>query len=360
MRPTLFALATVCSVLTFAPQSLSAQTVADALAAVQAGDIAGAQEILEARTAEGDPEAMRNLARLLISGTVQKADPARARTLLEQSVAAGNLPAQMDLAYLHLNGVGGPVDRAQAEALFAKAAAAGSTEAIFMRARTALEIGKDADSIQAALKDIQGLLPTGYPPALAFVGQMFRSGTFVPKKVDEAIKYYQSAAEKGDVESLAVLGEIYAFAETGTADLEKAKEWYEKAASAGDSGSAYALAYILYNDPNSDDDALTRAFDYAQTAALAWNEDAQSLLGRMYLEDRAVPKDAYQAYKWLDLAASAAVIDAHFLRAMAEAELGPEQTAAAHAEAAKWFAENHNVPHNHRLLQGGVHSMQAR
>uniref|UniRef100_A4WZS0 Autotransporter-associated beta strand repeat protein n=1 Tax=Cereibacter sphaeroides (strain ATCC 17025 / ATH 2.4.3) TaxID=349102 RepID=A4WZS0_CERS5 len=324
---------------------------ADGVAAARAGRYAEAETLWRRAAEAQDPAAMTNLAGLYMSGTLGRPDLDAARDLFERAAALGDASANVSLGYMFFYGAGVAADPARAEALFDEAARAGSLEGRFMRGEAAFRRGVEGDALRAALEDLRTAAEGRHPPAMARVADLLRSGTYTERDVAKAIDYYRLAAESGVVESMNALGEIHLFAETGKVQMDLALDWLGRAAAAGDAQASHSLALVLYDNPDATEEELRRAFGYARTAAFAWNESAQLLLGRMYLEDRAVPQDLSEAYRWFDLAASAGVFEAHHLRAIAAARLGPEKSAEAHELARRWFDENHATPHTHRLLQ---------
>jgi TPR repeat protein len=343
--------------LAWAGHGAAAGTLAEAQDAALAGDFAKAESILTGLAEAKDPAALRELARLHLAGQASASDPAQARSLLQQSVAQGFAPAGLDLGYVLLQGIGGPADPEAAREAFAATALAdpGNIEARFMWGKTTLAIIKEPQDLPKAIAEIQLAAARKFGPALALVADFYLSGTFVAKDPQRAMSLYQEAYANGHLQSAMTVADLFAFGEMGTVDLVAAGNWYARAASEGDAKAAYAIATLIYMDPQSGDEDLKRAFTFAQSAALAWNEDAQMLLGRMYLDGRAVARDPYEAFKWLDLAATSAVLDAHYLRAIAARELGPELSAQAREEARAWFEANHATPHTHRLMNGAEH-----
>lgn len=331
------------------------QSVEDGVTALKSGDYAKAESILTPLVEAGDSDAMRHLAQIHLQGLTAASDPKKARDLLEQAVEAGNTKAAIDLGYLQMAG-GSPDELAAARNSFEIAARKDIIEARFMWAKLTIMISREPEELRKAMAEIQLAGAQKYAPALVSIGDFFNTGTFVSKDPKRAIQYYQEAYANGDKASAATVAEMYAFGDLGVVDLPAALKWYETAASAGNAKAAYALAQLIYNDPAASDEDLARAFGYATSAAYAWNEDAQTLLGRMYLEGRATAPDAREAYKWFDLAASAAVLDAHYLRAIAANQIGPETAKSAHDEARKWFDENHKTPHGHRLMTEATHN----
>lgn len=335
----------------------TAQTVDDAQAAAKAGDFARAEQILTPMVEDKDPMALREMARLHLSGRAGASDPVKARVWLQEAAEAGLTLARVDLAYVQAEGIGGPKDEPAARDNFAVVAKADpeNIEARFMWAKLTLIIGGEPAEIRNAMTEIQLAASRKFAPALAMVGDFYLSGTFVGRDPKRAMAMYQDAYANGDLASAMRVADLFAFGEMGDVDLAAARNWYARAASEGNANAAYAVASLIYMDPTSSEEDLKQAFTFATSAALAWNEDAQMLLGRMYLDGRAVAHDAYLAFKWLDLAATSAVLDAHYLRAIAARELGPEQAALARDEARTWFEANHATPHTHRLMTNANH-----
>lgn len=351
---------TVCAAIFFLSltfQGAAAQTLEEAQAAAKAGDFGRAEEILTALKGDKDPAVLRELARLHLAARAKNSDPAEGRALLEQAVDAGYAPAVVDLGYVLMDGIGGPADVEGARSAFAVAAEADpeNIEARFMWGKLTVMAGKEPEAVRKAMVEIQFAAARKFGPALAMVGDFYMTGTFVGRDPQRAMVKYQEAYANGHLASAMTVADLFAFGEMGEVNLGAARKWYARAASEGNVQAAYAVASLIYLDPQSDEADLADAFGFANSAALAWNEDAQALLGRMYLEGRAVPRDLYLAYKWLDLAATSAVLDAHYLRAIAARELGAEQSAKAREEARAWFEANHATPHTHRLLAGREH-----
>lgn len=338
----------------------AAQTVVEAQAAAKAGDFATAETILTILTDQEDPAAMRELARLHLSGQAAKPDLAVARDLLVQASDQGNAAASLDLGYMLLEGLGGPADPVAARESFGLAASADpeNLDARFMWAKTTLFTNQSPDDVRKAMAEVQFAAAKKFGPALALVGDFYMSGTFVTRDPKRAMSRYQEAYANGHLPSAMVVADLFAFGELGAVDVDAAIKWYARAASDGSTKAAYAAASQIYMDPQSTDENLKLAFTFANSAALAWNEDAQLLLGRMYLDGRAVARDPYEAFKWLDLAATSAVLDAHYLRAIAARDIGPEQSAQARNEARAWFEANHATPHTHRLMSGVDHTFK--
>lgn len=332
-----------------------AQTAADGTKLATEGKF---QDALSMWEEVGDAPSLRNIGGLYVSGVLGQQDLNTARSYFERAADMGDAQAMLSLGYLYANGMSVAKDPVVAEDWFRQAADQSLPEAQFMLARMILDRNADQSEITTALKAMNDAAVAMHPGAMAAVGDLLRTGTYTERDVEKAIGYYKAAGEAGLVEAWTTLGDIYLFAELGAPDIPVAIANYRKGAEMGSAKSMYALAYLFYHDPGADEKLLKTAYDFARTAAFAWDEQAQLLLGQMYMDDRAVPRDDAQAYFWLDLAASAGVIEAHHIRALAYATLGAENAAQIHADARKWFEENHSVPHTHRLIEGNTHNFR--
>lgn len=337
----------------------NAETALDnATSAMQKGDINAAEQYLTDAADAGNAVAMRNLAKLHYLQRVEKPNLELAKDLLLKAAGLGLSEANIDLGVLYERGIGRPVDKVLATTFYKKASDAGDVEGQYFYGKAIISTGAASDQIQSGLEALNEASAAGYPPAVSAVGDLFRSGTFAPVDAQRALEYYEVAAQGGFVEAFNTIGDIYAFGETGVIDLEQARNWYERAAKLGQIDATYALAILMYNAPDASKTDLRLAYEYAKVASLAWHESAQYLLGKMYLEGRVVSKDDFEAYRWFDLAASAGVVEAHYLRAIAGDALGPARSKEANQLAAEWFSENHATPHIHRLLADGLHSFR--
>ncbi len=332
-----------------------AETTQDGVAAATDGRFEDAKQIWED---VGDAAALRNLGGLYLSGVLGSTDLEKALQYFQQSADMGDAQAMLSLGHMYANGMGVDVNAAVAESWFGQAANAGLPEGEFMWARSVLDRGASPDETQKALNFLTSASEAGLPAANYAIGDLLRTGTYTDQDVQRALLFYSAAGDSGMTEAFNTLGDIYLFAELGAPDISQAIEYYRKAAEQGNTTAMYSLAFLFYSDPGADEQLLSSAFNFAQSAAMAWDEQAQLLLGRMYLDDRAVPRDNAQAYFWLDLAASAGVVEAHHIRALAFAGLGETRAAAIHDEARRWFDENHAVPHTHRLLGSAAHNFK--
>lgn len=334
---------------------VSAQTAEDGVKLALEGKFPEAMAVWEAI---GDAISLRNIGGVYISGVLGSQNLEAARDYLERAANMNDAQAMLSLGYIHLNGAGTPADLATAKGWFVRASDLGLPEAKYMVSQLILDRPNSESDVLHAIELLQASANAGFPKSLVKVGDLLRSGTYTEQDVNKALSYYQAAADNGVAEALNTIGDIYLFAELGEADTGKALTAYNRAIEKGVKASMYSAAFLLYSSPDANQNTLSRAYDLAKTAALAWDEQAQLLLGRMYIEGRYISRNMEEAFFWLDLAASAGVFEAHHLRALAATELGSKAVEKLHARARMWFDENHSTPHTHRLLTNNQHRFQ--
>jgi len=113
----------------------------------------------------------------------------------------------------------------------------------------------------------------------------------------QAVKWYRLAAEQGDAVGAYGLGIRYIEGQGIPQDNAQAEKWFKVAAEAGHGDAAYNLA-IIYQNKND----RTSEVKYLQIASDQGIADGQCLLGQMYAEGLALPKDQIAAYEWATLA----------------------------------------------------------
>lgn len=302
----------------------------------------------------GNLQASAKLGALYLSGSLGIPDYKKARKYLKIGKQS-NLSAQLAYAHMLMNGMGGELNAITAEEEFSKAADKGSLEGLYMSAK--LTLGRNATEAEIK-KAIQGMIKAsreGFPPAISTVGELFRTGTFLPKDPDKALQHFTVSAEKGYFEAYIYAAEMHLFSELSGTNIPEAKRLYRIAASKGVKSANYPLAFLLYNTPNASEDDFNEAFRLVETASYAWDERCQYLLGLMYFEGKGPEKSSEQAYFWLDLAASSGVYEAHHIRALAQQKLKPETIIEVKARAKEWFNTNHSTPHKHLFIDNSKH-----
>lgn len=184
------------------------RALAQALAAYERGDHAGAEQRFGALAAAGEPVALHNLAAMHLRGEVADASADKARELLQRAAGQGFVTAQVALGELYESNRLGKPDLPQALAWYEKAADAGSVDA-------------------------QVATATAY-----FMGR----GT--PADARQAAHWYRRAANAGDVGAQYILGSLYEKGDGVGADLRLARYWYAAAARQGDEAAPSKLKEI--------------------------------------------------------------------------------------------------------------------
>lgn len=320
----------------------------------------GVKEILEIKNSlialsnAGDANASAKLGALYLSGSIGSPDYINARKYLELG-AEVDISSRLALGHLYMNGLGGEIDAAKAEREFSQAAKQGSLEGLFLSSK--LTLGREATQaeIRNAVNQIVEASKAGFPPAIAAVGDFYRTGTFFSKSPEKAVEHFMVAADRGYYQAYSTVAEMKLFSELGYADIAEAKRLYRLAIENGVIKASYSLAFLVFSDENSSESELEDVFRLAKISALSWDERSQYLLGLMYYKGKGVKKDNEEAYFWLELAASAGVFESHHIRALAASEIEDEKLVHIKQRAKEWFVANHNKPHNHIFINNANH-----
>jgi hypothetical protein len=319
----------------------SSDPLQSAIAALEAGDIAGAERRLR-QLAGRDPEAIAWLASALIRRGDRPA-LAEAIKLLSIASAAGNARAQYFLAFQYASGQGVRRDEARSAQLFRAAAEAGISRAAYnLGVLYARGRGVPRDEVQALgwyeraaqtgdpygahawarmleaspqatarAADIATAYRTaaeqGHLPAALRYGALLSDGRLVRRDPVEAQRFFRHAADNGYPEGALALGDLSAAAAmAGRGDAArdaatKAVAWYTTAANAGVPMAQFKLANALFSGAGAERDLPKAEFWYSR-AAHQGLADAQYVLGVWKSGGVAGPKDGVQGYRWLLLA----------------------------------------------------------
>ncbi|RQO54356.1 sel1 repeat family protein [Paucibacter sp. KBW04] len=188
-----------------------ADTMAQALAAYEAGDSKTAAQLFQGLSAQQLPLADYNLAMMHLRAELPQPEPQKARRLLERAAAHRLVRAELALGQFYEMGLQsktGKSDLAQANRWYARAAEHGSVDA------------------QVAL------------------ATAFYLGRGIAKNEVQAAHWFRAAANGGDVGAQYLLASMY---ETGLGlapDLRLARYWYEIAAANGDEAAPFKLKEV--------------------------------------------------------------------------------------------------------------------
>jgi TPR repeat protein len=178
------------------------------------------------------------------------------------------------------------------------------------------------------LEDVTKAAANGDAAAQYNLGVMYATGRGVPKDAAKAFEWWQKAAAKGHAVAQYNLGVMYATGEGIPKDTAKASGWWQKAAAQGNADAQTNLGVMYENGRDVPKDEA-KAFEWYQKAAAQGVAQAQYNVGVMYAKGQGVPKDDVQAYAWCELATAQGHTNAATLRDLLEAELTPDQLAAA-------------------------------
>lgn len=164
----------------------------------------------------------------------------------------------------------------------------------------------------------------GNPQAQYRLGEMYLNG-LVTGGADHkmAAEWFEKAATKGNADAQESLGNLFYYGDGVPKDTEKAAEFYRKAAEMGKVNSQVRYGRMCLNgegvgyDPAEAARWIRKAAQHSVSEALLKNDSSEARLaaspevisakyymGVMYAEGKGLPKDAGQAAKWYEDAAS--------------------------------------------------------
>ena len=237
-------------------------------------DARAGRDLLEAATAEGDPNAAFELARLLETAPV--AESVRARSLYTAAAEAGVEAAKKALADQLRDGIGGPRDRRAAIGWY-EAAAAGDPWAAYELARLLEEgpgvSGDGGSADPGRARDLYAAAAASrIVPAKQALADMLREGRGGAADPLAAARWYRAAAEAGEPWAAYELGRLYAEDSAGRLPADRPRQQimavlYRSAAEAGIPQAQLALADLLAEPDHSGHDPEAAALWYERAAA---------------------------------------------------------------------------------------------
>ena len=204
---------------------------------------------LQARAAQGDPEAELDLGRAYHLGTGVPKDFAKAADLYRKAATQGKAKAMYNLGYLYLHGQGVAMDNAAAAQWFQKSADAGllagqlwvglayynGDSVLKQDYGAALKWLKLAAEQQTGSAVDQGKADNA-------LGYMYCSGVGVALDVKEGLSWYEKGAELGDGRAQFHLGGLYLHGADGVQkDMPRAYMWLRLACLKGEPLAMHTL-----------------------------------------------------------------------------------------------------------------------
>lgn len=224
--------------------SASANSLQDAISAIESQNYATALEQLQPLARDGNPE-------------------------------ASNLLGQM-----YENGWGVDVDEEEAARLYRIGANQGHLDSI-----TSLR-GLQNKAFRIEYNQLLPLAEAGNSEAQNRIGEMLEFGQGVERDKQKAYTWYQRAADQGEVSAWHNLGRSYNFGTGVAQDFETAEEWYRKAADRGYTKSLFFLGTLYATDHGSDTSYNSDIIAYAwlQNAAELGDQTARPIAERLLLK----------------------------------------------------------------------------
>jgi TPR repeat protein len=205
---------------------------------------------------------------MFLDGVGVPRDPGKAAELLERGAKHGDALAEDYLGILAEYGFSGDANKSEAYKHYVNAAQRGSAWGnlnLGRLYRNAIGVEKNSAEaikwlVRAASTNAPELLyewgelrseASAVADAMQTVGQMYESGTGIPKDMSEATKWYQrrntfqgAAANAGWPQAQVNVGHSFLGSSSVPRDLPEAKQWFSKAAEQGNRAAEIQLGLL--------------------------------------------------------------------------------------------------------------------
>ena len=248
---------------------------------------------------------------------IHENNPTEALYWFKKAADLNDLQAQMYCAAAYIFGVGVSKNPDAARRYYIGAAKNGDALAQLTLAEHFME-SKQVASKQLGLIWLNKSVEKNEPGAQILLGQMYASGTLVPKDLEKAKALMEKALAQGDNHANLALGDLAH--EQGNDEL--AKTYYEKAAANQIVEADLALGKLYLNEKSALYQPAT-GFPLVLKSAQNGIKESQKLLATLYKEGRGVEANETLAKEWSERASKSVV-----------SSISPE------AQATRWLSHN--------------------
>ncbi len=184
------------------------------------------------------------------------------------------------------------------------------------------------EALVKAFQETKAQAESGNVDAQYQLAGMYAKGTGVAADQAEAVKWYRKVAEQNDRRGQSMLGVMYTNARGVPQDYTEAMKWFRKAAAQNSAHAQYNLGFMYANGKGVTQDD-TESANWYRKAAEQNDANSQRILSEMYVAGRGVSKDLVQAHAWSQVYIANGNEAARPGLKKLEAEMTPEQIAAA-------------------------------
>jgi len=274
----------------------------------------------------GDAQAQFNLGWMFENGVNVSQDYAEAAKFYRLAAEQGHTMAQNNLGWLYKNGWGVPEDQVEAVKWLQKSAEQGEpfaeknlawiyaageygTSNVFGQGADAqIRSGGFAPNHELAEKWMRQAVDLNSAEGQCQFGDLLygefdNEGHQDTTRFSDAAEWYRKAAENGFAKAQYQLAEMYNTGKLGEEQRSNCIPWFLKAAAQGNADAQAEVGELPVLYPNNE---LLKSVDHIEIlrrAAKNGNLDAQFQLARRYQAGIGVPKDAEEAFKWMQKAA---------------------------------------------------------
>jgi TPR repeat protein len=278
--------------------------------------------------------AQKNIGVVFGAGRAVPQDEVAAVRWFRRAAECGLKDAQNNLGVMYQDGRGVPRDFGEAVLWYRLAAAQGeSTAQVNLAALLADGRGAPRDAVEA-VRLYRLAAKAGSADGQLNLGVMYQRGDGVPRDEAEALRWFELAVAQGNVSAKSNLGIMHVMGQGTPVDHVRGVRLIAEAAEQGHVDAQANLgALLLWGRGVPRDPAA--AVHWLRLAAAKGQGGALNLLGVTLASGDGVPPDKMEGLAWLIRGRAAGNPEAAVNAARLEAELSPEQVAAARRLAAQ-------------------------
>jgi hypothetical protein len=254
---------------------------------------------------QGDAQAQMNLGRMCESGVGVPQDYAEAARFYRLAADQGHAIAQNNLGRLYFyfhEGV--PQDPAEGIKWYQKSAEQGEPLGEENLARAYAMDGTNFDLAEIWMKKAVDLNSSGgqYKYGDLLLSEFDKDGHQITTNFPVAAEWLREAAEQGHAKAQYQLAEMYNTGELGDDQRSNCIPWFLKAAAQGNAEAQAEVGELPMLYPNNELLKSVKNIEILRRGAENGNLDAQFQLAKRYQMGIGVPKDAAEAFKWMQKA----------------------------------------------------------
>lgn len=271
------------------------------------------RELLDKAVNLDDPFAILHLAKDNLFGWTRKRNPKRAFTLLKRCMEMRIPESFAVMGGMYNEGNGVECDRQRAMELYQRALDEGYLEAYdnmawyYLFNMETLQYRNDAE-VQQGISLLRKGIEYGVAQCLSTLAYCHQEGIGVPKKTEQAFRWYKKAAEAGDPRSYFNVGYMYYYGNGCQENDSEAWKWFTRGSKIPDGSCNYQLGLMCQDGHGQEGKTETDCVDYYETALHIGGGCSDEAALRLYdiFRTRSLEidplmwedKDTFRYYEW--------------------------------------------------------------